>query len=340
MSLSRKYLMILVVILGLVALTACTREVTTIVQDDPQPMSCFECHSDGDLRVVAAQTEWAESKHGEGETVFEGTSASCVRCHANEGFLQYVDPVYVDDVMTFTGVTTPTNINCFTCHAPHTNGDFGMRVTAATPLVNGESFDMGRGNTCVVCHQSRRDVAVYITASNNITSRYGPHHGPQGDLLMGTSGYEYAGYTYTETPQHRTLNEDGCVNCHMREVDYLVGGHTFNVTTVDEESGDTLYNTKACEKCHAIGDDFDYNDVQTEIDGLLAELQVLLEAAGFVNSSGTPLAFTGRPADDAGAIWNFMYIGIEDKSHGVHNPAYARSLLQSSIDYMTSRPTS
>ena len=36
----------------------------------------------------------------------------------------------------------------------------------------------------------------------------------------------------------------------------------------------------------------------------------------------TPISFTGRPADDAGAIWNFMYIGREDRSHGVHNPAY------------------
>ncbi|MBK7672257.1 MAG: hypothetical protein IPJ24_12890 [bacterium] len=50
-----------------------------------------------------------------------------------------------------------------------------------------------------------------------------------------------------------------------------------------------------------------------------------------------PVTATGRPADDAGAIWNFMYIGTEDRSHGVHNPAYARDLLQSSIAYMESR---
>ncbi|MBK9775809.1 MAG: hypothetical protein IPP62_05545 [bacterium] len=333
MSLTRKHLMILVAIVGLMALTACTREITTIVQEEPQPSSCFECHSDVDLSVVRAQTEWAESRHGEGETVFEGTSASCVRCHANEGFIQYVN-----GATTYEGVTTPTNINCFTCHAPHTNGDFGLRVTTATPLLTGESFDMGLGNTCVVCHQARRDVAVYITSSNSINSRYGPHHGPQGDLLMGANGYEYAGYTYTETPYHRTMNEDGCVNCHMRNVDYQVGGHTFKVAAVDEESGDTVYNVQACIGCHEdIGENFDYNGVQTEIDGLVAELQVLLFDAGFVNASGVPVTAAGRPADDAGAIWNFMFIGTEDRSHGVHNPAYARDLLESSIAYMESR---
>ena len=338
MSLTRKHLMVLAGIMGLLALTACTREITTIVQEEPQPSSCFECHSDTDLSVLRAQTEWAESVHGEGETVFEGTNASCVRCHANEGFIQYVDdPART----TYVATTTPTNINCFTCHAPHSNGDFGLRVTAAVPMLNGESFDLGLGNTCTVCHQARRDVAVYITSSNNINSRYGPHHGPQADLLLGTNGYEYADYTYTETPYHRTMNEDGCVNCHMRNVAHLVGGHTFNVSAYNAEEDETIYNTGACVGCHTDWpedlENFDYNGVQTEITGLLAELQTLLFAAGFVNAEGTPVTATGRPADDAGAIWNFMFVGREDRSLGVHNPAYARDLLQSSIDYMESR---
>lgn len=334
MTLTRKHLMILAAVVGLLALTACTREITTVVQEEPQPSSCFECHSDVDLAVVRAQTEWAESRHGEGETVFEGTNSSCVRCHANEGFIQYVD-----GATTFTGVTTPTNINCFTCHAPHTNGDFGMRITEATPLLNGESYDMGLGNTCVVCHQARRDVAVYITNANNISSRYGPHYGPQGDLLMGSNGYEYDGFEYTETPYHRTMNDDGCVNCHMRNVAHKVGGHTFATASYNEEEDEMVYNVQACTGCHEDyeGENFDINGVQTEIDGLLAELQGLLFAAGFVDANGTPVSFTGRPADDAGAIWNFIYIGRADRSRGVHNPAYARDLLQSSIDYMNAR---
>ncbi len=348
MSLTRKLLLVLVGIVGLLALGACTREITTIVQEEPQPSNCFECHSDVDLAVVRAQTEWAESRHGEGETVFEGTNASCVRCHANEGFIQFVeDPAR----LTYTGSTTPTNINCFTCHAPHSSGDFGLRITAPVALLNGESADVGLSNGCIVCHQARRDVNVYVTASNNITIRFGPHHGPQGDLLLGTNGYEYDGFDYTNADMafHRTSKpegsrdgEYGCVMCHMIAVNYQVGGHTFKTATVDEESGDTVYNVDACTACHTTyeGEDFDINGVRTEIDGLLAELQVLLEAAGFVDGTGTPLTVSGRPADDAGAIWNFMYIGREDRSHGAHNPDYARALLQSTINYMNSRAPS
>lgn len=336
MSLTRKHLMVLAGIVGLLALTACTREITTIVQEEPQPSACFECHSDTDLTILRAQTEWAESRHGEGETVFEGTNASCVRCHANEGFIQYVaDPART----SYSATTTPTNINCFTCHAQHSTGSRdALRINSPVALLTGDSYDLGKGNTCLVCHQARRNVNVYITSSNNINSRYGPHHGPQGDLLLGANGYEYEGYTYTETPYHRTLNDDGCVNCHMRNVAHLVGGHTFNVSAYNVEEDEMIYNTGACVECHEdIGDDFDYNGVQTEIDGLLAELQALLFDAGFVNAEGTPVTATGRPADDAGAIWNFMFVGREDRSRGVHNPAYARDLLQSSIDHMESR---
>jgi hypothetical protein len=336
MSLSRKYLMILVACLGLLALTACTRDVTTIVQNDPQPSSCFECHTDGNSQLLAIETQWSTSHHGLGATVFEGGSASCVRCHANEGFMQYVN----GEVPA--GVPVPTSIHCFTCHAPHSSENFNLRVTEATALLNGDSYNIGAGNTCVVCHQARRDVAVYVTASNNISSRYGPHHGPQGDLLFGSNGYEYEDYDYGDTPQHRTLTSGGCVECHVGTVrideGFMLGGHTFNMTAEFDET--THYNTQACVRCHAIGDNFDYNGVQTEIDGLLAELQVLLVAAGFVDANGTPISFTGRPANDAGAIWNFMYIGREDRSHGVHNPAYARDLLQSTIDYMEGRPVS
>ena len=56
MSLTRKHLMILAAIVGLMALTACTREITTIVQEEPQPSSCFECHSDTDLAVPVSYT--------------------------------------------------------------------------------------------------------------------------------------------------------------------------------------------------------------------------------------------------------------------------------------------
>lgn len=339
MSLTRKHLLILVGIVGLLALTACTREITTVVQEEPQPSTCFECHSDSDLKVVYAEDQWALSKHGEGETLAEGAQAGCVRCHCNEGFIQYVaDPAR----LTYEATNSPSNIGCFTCHAPHSNGNFGLRITTPQPLLNGVSFDLGEGNGCVVCHQARRNVAVYITASNSINSRYGPHHGPQGDMLLGTNGYEYAGYTYGDTPYHREMNEDGCVNCHMRTVGLNMGGHTFNVTAVNEETLAETFNVNACKGCHTdIGSDFDFNGVQSEVDALGLQLRGLLVTANLMVESPAgsgifvPKTNTGVTAGNAGAIWNYMYVMVEDKSHGVHNPDYARDLLQSAINYLT-----
>lgn len=336
MSLSRKYLMILVACLGLLALTACTREVTTIVQDDPQPMSCFECHDDQNTILVAAESQWANSRHASGSAVHEGTNPSCVRCHASEGLIQYANGEAP------AAVTNPTPIHCFSCHQPHTNGNFDLRVTEPQVLVNGVSYDIGEGNLCVVCHQSRpgRDVAVYITegATNSLSSRYGPHHGPQGDMLFGTNGYEYADYDYVETPGHRTATQDGCVDCHMKAIgeSNRVGGHTFAMT-YEEEGGGELENLGACVLCHGEDADFDYEGQQTAIDAKVAELQAQLFAAGFVDAAGTPKSVKNVEQDDAGAVWNYMMVKVEDRSHGVHNPAYAMGLLQSSIDHMASR---
>jgi hypothetical protein len=38
------------------------------------------------------------------------------------------------------------------------------------------------------------------------------------------------------------------------------------------------------------------------------------------------------PEAEAAALWNYILIAIEDGSHGVHNPAYTKALLQASID--------
>lgn len=340
MSLTRKHLLILVGIVGLLALGACTREITTIVQEEPQPSSCFACHSDVDQFLMTAEAEWAESMHGEGETLAEGANASCVRCHCNEGFLQYVeDPART----TYTATAAPLKIGCFTCHAPHTNGDFGLRKTTPSPLVSGEYVDLGEGNTCVSCHQARRDVNVYVTAgvTNTLSTRWGPHHGPQGDLLMGSNGYEYAGYSYEETPYHRQMNADGCVDCHMKTVGLGMGGHTFAMTAVNEETLAETFNPNACKGCHEdIGTNYDLHGVQTDVDAKILQLQGLLITANVLDSTTLlPKAPAAAPNNKvspevAGAVWNYL-ICKEDRSHGVHNPNYVLGLLQSAINYMT-----
>jgi hypothetical protein len=317
--------------LGL-GLAACSRNITRVEQVVAGPQACFECHSDANTFLVAAAQQWANSKHASGETLNE-KDGECKTCHTSEGFVARASgtPLAADYV-----VENPTSIHCFTCHAPHTNGDFSVRWTTDATLMNGASADLKGGNLCVACHRSRRDVRTYVKALT-LSTRFGPHHGPQGDMLIGSNGYEYAGYEYEQT-NHHSATTDGCLDCHMKTtLQNVVGGHSFNMSYGAE--GAEILNTAACAKCH--GEIGDFAEVggeysQASVDILVAQLEVLLVNAGFITMDGetaVPNA-VAVSAGQAGAVYNLLLVK-EDRSHGVHNPKYMRGLLQSSIDFMT-----
>jgi hypothetical protein len=314
--------------LGL-GLAACSRNITRVEQVVAGPQACFECHSDTSTFLVAAAQQWENSRHASGETLNENMGA-CKGCHTSEGFLAVASGTTIADV-----VENPTSIHCFTCHAPHTNGDFSLRPTtvAQKTLMNGVSYDLKAGNLCLACHRSRRNVGTYVVALT-MSQRFGPHHGPQGDMLIGSNGYEYAGYEYEQT-NHRSATTDGCLDCHMKTTSQnVVGGHSFNMAT----EGNGILNTAACAKCHGAVDSFaeiggEYS--QASVDILVAQLEVLLVNAGFITMDGetaVPSA-VAVSADQAGAVYNLLLVK-EDRSHGVHNPKYMTGLLQSSIDFM------
>ena len=318
--------------LGL-ALAACSRNITRVEQVVQGPQACFECHADTSTFLVAAEQQWEHSKHATGETLNEN-NGECKGCHTSEGFVARATGTTIPDV-----VDNPTSIHCFTCHAPHTNGDFRVRWTAVATLMNGASYDLKGGNLCVACHHSRRDIRTYVTAQTTLSNRWGPHHGPQGDMLVGSNGYEYASYTY-ERSNHRSATIDGCLDCHKKTTSRnVVGGHSFNMA-YELESGEIL-NTAACAKCH--GTIADFSDVglgtalaQDSVDVLADALQARLVTANLitvVDDVATPKSVK-TSADSAGAVWNLLLVK-EDRSHGVHNPKYIVGLLKSSIEYIS-----
>ena len=313
------------------ALAACSRNITRVEQVVQGPQACFECHSDTSTALVAAEQQWEHSKHASGETLNENTG-ECKGCHTSEGFVARATGTVIADV-----VDNPTSIHCFTCHAPHTNGDFRVRWTTPATLQNGTVYDLKGGNLCVACHHSRRDIRTYVTARTTLSNRWGPHHGPQGDMLLGSNGYEFAGYPY-ERSNHRSATVDGCLDCHMKTTSQnVVGGHSFNMA-YELESGEIL-NTAACAKCHGTISDFTQVGLgtalsQDSVDVLIADLETRLAAAGLVVSGpgGLPTSVT-TSADSAGAVWNLLLVR-EDRSHGVHNPKYVVGLLKSSIEFI------
>jgi len=314
---------------------ACERTITR-VEEVASPSNCFECHSDQNLRLVAAEAQWKNSVHASSLNIDRGGSTSCAPCHSAEGFIQMATGE------TVTSHENPSPIHCFACHAPHSNSDFRLRWTADATLEDGTSFDLGGGNLCAACHHGRRDVDAYVgtvpTDPRRITStHWGPHYSNQADMLLGSNGYEYAGFTYTSTT-HAEATVDGCLDCHFKATsNSVVGGHSFNMEFELRDEGGVIeeyLNTDACAPCHGDIDDFNIGfsfPVQDSVEVLAGQLEALLEAAGLWEN-GSPKKTT-TSVDSAGAVWNLASVH-DDRSDGVHNAKYTLSLLRSSIMFM------
>jgi hypothetical protein len=341
----------LIALLGVLLLIAsCERKIVT--ESEQTDLSCFTCHSDEDdtgSALILAERQWENSLHAHSETVernrnYESYYAPCERCHTSEGFIALVSDVSI------TGEHF-NNINCFTCHAPHTNGSLALRVQNAVTLENNATFDRDGANTCATCHHGRENVNELITADVTLAERWGPHHSTQSDLLIGENAYRFEGFQYVNSVGHPNSATEGCLDCHMKGADgykQTLGGHSFAM-----ESDEGL-NTGGCNQpqCHDgavtmfdftlsevdYDGDGDVEGIQSEVEGLLDDLQNLLETAGLMaynaDNEFLPIEDFETNADSAGAVFNYLYV-YNDGSRGIHNPKFAIGLLQSSIDYLS-----
>jgi formate-dependent nitrite reductase cytochrome c552 subunit len=335
MNLMGKWIGLGMLVVSIVFVAACDRTIT-YTEETTQPASCFSCHSDQNTAITAAEGQYGYSVHASGAHTYENSSG-CSMCHTSEGFVRKVNG---EAAMT---IANPTAIHCFTCHAPHTNGNLTLRITTPQKLANGDSYDLKAGNICTACHQARRNVNTYVALDTvSLSTRWGPHHGVQGDMVIGTNGYEYSSYSYERT-NHRGATDNGCLDCHFETpYGYSLGGHSFNMA-YGGEAGET-YNVTACAKCHDGMDeatDFDLDNVQTDVTGLIDTLEGMLISAGMLVDTdegllppdGRKIASRSEPGDSAGALWNY-FMAKEDRSEGVHNRAYITGLLESAIEFM------
>jgi hypothetical protein len=319
----------------------CEREIVNAAAES-ENQDCFVCHGEDGL-LLAAKGEWQNSVHASGNNVDytnRGGGDDCTKCHDHQGFLDFLATGELNG--PFENVSA---IHCFTCHAPHTRGDLTLRTVAAYTLENGAIFDHTGANLCANCHHARYS-ADNITANQEVHRYWGPHHGPQSDLLIGTNGYEYAGlgYDYGSTGHASVGTDNGCIKCHMgnpeTHLGYRLGGHSFNMTHPDDPE-ETLVGI--CEQCHPTAEDYDYDSIQTYVHIMLDSLEELLLTAGHIDTTGHPLGLPYGPGPhtipdegEAGAVYNFLIVE-EDRSFGVHNPEYIVDLLESSIEYMEGR---
>jgi len=321
-----KALCFLVCILLAGAFIACDRD-TTFVQEVAGPNTCAQCHDESNI-ITGKEVQWEESRHATGTSFEEGTSRSCAGCHSGNAFAEQVAKAGLPPNQLQQGDPDPTRQDCRACHMIHetfTLADFALRTETPVDLfaVSGATFAGGEGNLCVNCHQPRRDFPAAVNDTiTGISTHWGPHHGPQSAMLLGRAG---AGVTGTPHGHYGGV-QGTCVGCHMGEN----ANHTFEPAL------------ETCERCHPDAENFDYHGVQTEITALSDQLGEALLALGLINENsadGHP-AVTRAQVDQAAALWNWLYVAHEDKSLGVHNPPYARALLEEGLARLGVTPIS
>ncbi len=312
---------------------------------------CNQCHDDAHYHVKGEQ--FAMSKHA--APVDESGRADCAKCHQGKGFAQVTAGMSTSDPYFDLSYS---NIGCAACHDPHKKTNvYQLRTVTATATDNTTPVTKGgTGRLCMNCHKARTAATdTYVSAST--FSRFGPHHTPNSNVFLGTNFFTW-GMTPPQT-KHADLLTDGCVDCHMSQPDQgsnhrpkLMGGHTFNMNSQEGES-----NMKACATCHGYSLGAKFSDVRFYYSGV-GDLDrdgttegFMAEVEGYANLIFARLP-VGTPANAAimstrpTASWTLtekqvlfnLYMILEDKSMGMHNPKLVAWVLDQSYKKVGGTP--
>lgn len=294
----------------------------------PAGSACADCHNDGTLMVSKRSQMEERSVHGTGEAFEEGDRTACAGCHGTEGAKARINAGLPPHDKTVQAIVNVSPMGCRTCHNVHTTYTTSdWAVTGGEKPVKMEytagTFDKGAGNLCVNCHQIRNPPPKVTAGQVEITSvRFGTHYGTVAQMLLGEGGL--GGVVGTPSVHYQSV-DDSCVSCHM--------GSEFN-HTMDSAIPDRSVNPNTmarCTNCHAGLETVDRNQVQTNVQALLDQAKAALIKAGIMNAEDE-LSIPGTyPEVLANAFWNYKMVAY-DGSRGVHNSAYAKTLLQYVID--------
>jgi len=300
--------------------------------------TCTQCHNFSDT-LVAKIVQYNHSLHGTGMN-FERNDTNCAPCHTSQGFREVLE---TGENETSEAVSNPAPVNCRTCHMIHeiyTSEDWGIRTTDPIKLlINDKVVELaGSANLCGRCHQSRKpDPYPDLETKEDITinsAYWGPHYGSMAPVIASTGAIEIPGsLSYDVTSPHINIP---CYTCHGGEpYGAQAGGHTFYMSY--EYHGQDRGNTAVCEGCHSgiVQYSFDLNGVQTEIEGLIEQLENQLIADGLIDE--TLHIIPGTYSNEQVAIvMNYLLIHY-DRSLGVHNYPYTKAVLQNSYEALNSR---
>ena len=322
----KKYIALIMFLLSLLFLiTGCSEKEISNNEQEEDGLSL-------DL-IEAISEEWKSSGHQYAVTVTAGRGINCARCHDGVGYaeqLAYADVDFLPEHQA--------GIDCQACHTGFGKEriDTGL---AELPFMS-EPFQGGSGAVCASCHNGNNnpDTLFAQSEAGELTRYSYPHYGMNSALLTGQGGMEIPGEEYLVSIAHSTI-EDSCVTCHMPVTEEGYKSHTFKA--------DLKYFDQTCGSCHVDQTEktFNIGGLQDEIKEKLNKLEkAILDATGAVKIETGVGAFTyydaqgnvitDIPHEAYVATYNWRLVA-EDGSFGVHNPLYAKSLLEKSYNYLT-----
>jgi hypothetical protein len=309
---------------------------------------CGQCHDSPQHHPN--YTQWKNAKHA--NTVWNsgfaqqpsspdfGTNdlGNCIRCHDALGYVNFTKGRGTDTRALNLG--SQNMISCQTCHDQHGNSNdrwLRNRPAGSDTLATGFHYSIGKGNTCADCHKARKNNVTFVQ-TRVTSSTWGPHHGPQTDVLLGKNAATFPGYPPYISGSHGIANSDACIDCHMAPIDTnaniinKVGGHSFNMRN------DSLnYDFVApCKNCHGninthfsdlmAPQDYDSSGTiqswQQEIAGCIHNLAQALPHIGTSDTvNWSAIAADSNNVTKRKAYWNYLLL-TEDKSQGFHNPFF------------------
>jgi len=306
---------------------------------------CSTCHNNSAV-IVAKQLQYENSTHAMNDNAAYANRVApandCSKCHTSQGFLDFQEDGAFDVAFSSTmQYEDPQQPNCYTCHETHKNfdaTDWDLTYNGThNLLLDNTAFNKGDANLCSKCHQARAVSPMPVVGGADVvltSDRWGTHHGPVANMIKGSGLYAKPGsVAYPTSAAHYAM--DACVTCHMANAyGSLGGGHTMNMEY--DVHGTATLNLEGCVSCHAdlTALKLKITTLQSDVSAKLATLEGLLITANIYNAA-TGLNKTGTfTADVTGAYLNYQSI-LEDRSLGVHNPAYIKALLDNSIQALS-----
>lgn len=266
---------------------------------------CGTCHNDPHHPTIE---DWRQSAHAKALTTIQNFpygQDECLDCHSAERRLAE------NNLPTLRSrAAAQSAVTCGTCHNPHAQTGNDIH-----PL-EGRDFQLRKpaDEICVQCH----------TAEEPLPDET-PHH-PQGEMLAGTGGFAADGRPQAgPNSPHTTLVEKTCVQCHVHRLEVadptlenpVVTGHTFR-PRLEACAGSGCHADVATAEARK-------NAAATDISQRLANLAPSFDPHD-PRYVPPPVTVADRERYNV-AKFNYLFVQA-DASQGVHNAAYARTLLE------------